>query len=410
MKTFLDIKVNSWAKAAACVTLVVAAPTLFAAPGDLLTTVKVPVGSQSCCGIGIDYDGNTILYTNLSDSTVYKTDFSGADLGNVPLINPDGSPFMGGLNAIAYNFNDGKLYGGAWDGTTNLYKTDLATGVTVLVKANAIPVAHGFIDGLAWDPTDNTLWMSDDVQCNVEHLDLSGNDIGGFDGCAVTGYSNSGLAVSASGRLWYGTNGNGIIFALDTSTNPPTNLGQFASPGDRDEDMVCGPPFTRADGTVVETLLSKDAYNNTFAVIEAAQGDCTPPSQHGRMTGGGSVFQVSRVTHGFGLHCDTKIGANNLEVNWNRNRFHLETLSAATCTDDPKINETPPAAGFDTYKGKGVGRFNGVAGATAEWTFTDAGEPGTGDLAEIVIKDVNGNTVLKVSDRLKRGNHQSHKD
>ena len=60
-------------------------------------------------------------------------------------------------------------------------------------------------------------------------------------------------------------------------------------------------------------------------------------------------------------------------------------------------------------KGKGVGAYNGVSGATAEWTFTDAGEPGKNiDDAKIVIKDVNGNPVLSVTGLLNSGNQQAH--
>ena len=76
--------------------------------------------------------------------------------------------------------------------------------------------------------------------------------------------------------------------------------------------------------------------------------------------------------------------------------------------NDPKITPNPPSANFDTYVGKGTGRYNGVAGATAEWTFTDAGEPGKNDTAKIVIKDVNNVVVLTVSGNLKVGNQQAH--
>ncbi len=265
------------------IVLAASIPMASAAPGDLLKYVTVPVASSSCCGIGIDYDGTNILYTNYLTKTIYKTDYNGANLGSIPLINLDGSAFSGdGLNAIAYNFNNGMLYGGGWS-SDNLYKTDLATGITTLVKADALSgyTSYNFIDGLAWDPTTNTFWMSDDVSVNVRHLDINGNDIGGFTGSAVAGLGlgNSGLAVALDGTLWYGTNGSGQIYRLDTSTNPPTNLGLFTSPGGRDEDMVCGPKYTKPGGTIVETLLSKDAYNNQFAVIEVADGTCVSPAE-----------------------------------------------------------------------------------------------------------------------------------
>jgi len=395
--------------------LVVITVVLTAAPGDLLLTVNEPEPSVTGIGIGVEFlpDGR-VAYTHELDRRVLFTDLSGANLGSLPLLNPDLTPFLGDApNAIAYNAADGMLYAGGF-ASTNLYKIDLTTGVTTLHKANAVPTTFNFVDGLAWDPRDNTFWMSDDVSCDVRHLDAAGNDIGGFDGCVVTGgHVNSGLAVSLDGTLHYGTDGDGLIFALDTTTAPPTNLGQFASPGGRDEDMSCGPAFTKPDGSVVDTLLSQDAYDNFFVVIEMEPGKCVPPFEsNARMTGGGSVIDASvgRVTHGFELHCDATKLPNSLQVNWGGNRFHLESLTSAACSDDPTIGEQPPVAGIDTYKGTGTGRLNGVTGATAEWTFTDAGEPGRADRAAFTIKDANNITVLSVTGVLNQGNHQAHEE
>lgn len=133
-----------------------------------------------------------------------------------------------------------------------------------------------------------------------------------------------------------------------------------------------------------------------------------PPVDKRRMTGGGKFTDGTTVTHGFVLHCDHTRGPNNLQVNWDGNRFHLESLTSAICSDSPGINPGHPPAGFDTYEGTGTGRLNGVSGATAEWTFTDAGEPGNNDFASILIQDENGNTVLDVASTPFKGNHQAH--
>jgi hypothetical protein len=60
--------------------------------------------------------------------------------------------------------------------------------------------------------------------------------------------------------------------------------------------------------------------------------------------------------------------------------------------------------------GSGVGPYNGQPGAKAEWTFTDAGEPGSKDSATITITDANGNVVLRVSGKLEKGNQQAHQN
>ena len=143
-------------------------------------------------------------------------------------------------------------------------------------------------------------------------------------------------------------------------------------------------------------------------------GVLAPPTATGRMTGGGSVFlpNGTRVTHGFEIHCDITDVPNTLEVNWpDANNFHMDTLTSAKCTDDPNINQKPPKSSpFDTFVGTGTGKLNGVAGATIEFTFVDAGEPGTSDTAAYLIKDKDGNTVLTVQPTLlTKGNHQAHK-
>ncbi len=136
----------------------------------------------------------------------------------------------------------------------------------------------------------------------------------------------------------------------------------------------------------------------------------TPVPDGRRMTGGGTIG-AKLATHGMELHCDVTKGPNNLEVNWGTGKkFHLDILYAAVCSDDPAIVPNPPQAGFDTYKGKGSGSYNGVAGATAEWTFTDAGEPGKKDYATIKITDAGSNVVLNASGNLSSGNQQAHKD
>lgn len=140
----------------------------------------------------------------------------------------------------------------------------------------------------------------------------------------------------------------------------------------------------------------------------------------GRMNGGGSILCEDpetgaefRVTHGFELHCAFPEGTapavpNNLEVNWGGGEnFHLTELETAVCTNEPNIEESPPEAGFDTMVATGEGRFNNIPGATIEFTFTDAGEPGTGDFASFLIHDASGTVVLECEAVLEGGNHQA---
>lgn len=223
-----------------------------------------------------------------------------------------------------------------------------------------------------------------------------------------------------------------VVGAVTAALKDPTinDLHLQASPGYETwlssvtPPSYSGPTGVDVNFNIVVTVPAGTPCGDYRFVISAVDksgvnyGDQTviihvPCSVPGRMTGGGSVFtnDNSRVTHGFELKCDKSQTPNNLEVNWGKgNKFHLETLTTASCSDDPAIEPNPPAAGFDTYKGTGTGRYNGAEGATAEWTFTDAGEPGKNDIATIVIKDSSGNIVLSVSGNLNGGNQQAHKE
>jgi len=131
----------------------------------------------------------------------------------------------------------------------------------------------------------------------------------------------------------------------------------------------------------------------------------------GRMTGGGSVFAQdgTRVTHGFELHCASAMQPNNLQINWGKgNRFKLNTLTFAKCSDTQGIGEEKPIAGMDTLKGQGVGQFNGQPGAMVEFEFVDSGEPGLNDSGYVKVIDASGNIVMTASGSLKNGNHQAH--
>ena len=147
-----------------------------------------------------------------------------------------------------------------------------------------------------------------------------------------------------------------------------------------------------------------------FVALAASAGK--PPDCW--MTGGGSIFDADgmveytgRTTHGMVLHCDSR-NPNRLEINWEGNQFHLTSLNAAMCPDTAGIEPNPPGAAFDTFQGMGEGRLNGVPGATISFTFTDAGEPGVNDTAEITIFDPDGWQVLNIAGPLTFGNHQAH--
>jgi len=123
----------------------------------------------------------------------------------------------------------------------------------------------------------------------------------------------------------------------------------------------------------------------------------------GRWTGGGSIFTGSgvRITHGFELHCSTADTPNNLEINFQGNQFHLDSLTSVRCFLD--------SSGIPTITGTGTGHFDGITGYTIAFKFTDAGEPGVNDLASYEITSPANTVVLSSTALLTFGNQQFHK-
>ncbi len=176
--------------------------------------------------------------------------------------------------------------------------------------------------------------------------------------------------------------------------------------------------------TVALLVLSMGLFLTTCLPSDSLAGP--PCRDSGWMTGGGSIFLTSgdyatyggelstdgRVTHGFVLHCRPR-NSDNLQVvnHATGERFHLERVDGAWCSDDPNIFPNPPDANFDTLGGYGSGRCNDNVPCIAEWVFTDGGERGgcLRDTAVIRVWDGDMNRILwEVFGAVDCGNHQAH--
>jgi hypothetical protein len=154
--------------------------------------------------------------------------------------------------------------------------------------------------------------------------------------------------------------------------------------------------------------VTSDFVNEACVFAQTAEGqpfhtdpseDCdqlevviSPSPIEGRITGGGNVFMEdgSKVTRGLELHCDRR-APNNLEVNFHASgdKFHLDNqaeLLFAECLDFPELlQDPPPGTPFDTFIGKGMGKYNNETGAVACFVLVDDGEPGTTDMMAVQV-------------------------
>ena len=266
------------------------APQVQGAVGDTLAVVTVPVPSPSCCGIGIAVDCEdppNLYYTNSYDPNLHKMDSTGFDLGSVPLVDTaTGAPISFG--AIAWDNGRGVLWGGtdSAGSPVSVYSIDPSTGFATYLFT-AVSGGFGFTDGLAYDGSDDTIYVSDDVSTVIDqHSASTGAHIRTFTPTDAGGNplgSISGVLVGAGDLLYLGQNGAGQIIQVKKSDG--SYIGQFASPGGRDEDLECDvvsfPGLT--------AIWSKDAYNNTVTAIEVEPDTCA--------CGGGGELTVPFDVH-----------------------------------------------------------------------------------------------------------------
>ncbi|MBI4932051.1 MAG: hypothetical protein HY841_14940, partial [Bacteroidetes bacterium] len=234
--------------------------------GTQLAQITVPVLSTSCCGIGVEVDCNgNLYYTNTYSAFLYKIDMYGTLLGTVPLTDvSSGAPISFG--AISWDNNRQKF----WAGTDNsgspasVYLIDPATGMsTFQFTSPNSPI--GFIDGIAYDPSDSTVWVSDDVNMGIDHFRDNGTYLGVL--YPAVGSSISGV-VAGNGVLFLGQDGNGQIVKVTKTTG--SFISSFFTPGGRDEDLACD----NINFAPKLALWSKDSYNNTITAIEVDTGTC----------------------------------------------------------------------------------------------------------------------------------------
>jgi len=150
------------------------------------------------------------------------------------------------------------------------------------------------VDGLAWDPADDTLYYSPDVDCNVYQFGLGtgGQALGGLlntvtpennageSDCAVSGVAIGANLGDGTGTLYIGRNGQSEIRRINKSTG--AFISTFATTHGRVEDLVCD-PVTYAP---LEAILAKDAYGGPildptnlpfYEAFEVEVGTCPLP-------------------------------------------------------------------------------------------------------------------------------------
>ena len=155
-----------------------------------------------------------------------------------------------------------------------IYSIDLRTGeAQELFAADAMPTpGKPYCDGLAWDPLNDTIYMSSDVSNTVYHYTSQGKRLRTLtvpSDCFVAGVSgNSGIVVVGP-HLFLACNGDARIFEVRPSNGKVVR--SFSSGAERAENLECD---RTTFGPNLSVVWTKDAFQPRFIALETPPGSC----------------------------------------------------------------------------------------------------------------------------------------
>ena len=272
----IAIVTNSW-KSLVCSICLLFPVLALAAPGDLLTELLTPVPSPTGTAIGIAadcQDPTTLIYTHTGTAMLHMMDSLGAAIGGPIPITDSASGAPVSIGAIQWDQTRSMLWGGtdSAGSPVSVYLIDPVTGVATFQFVTA-SAGIGFTDGIGFDGSTDTVYVSDDVSSVIDEHDANSPwglvrtmtplDAGG----APLG-SLSGVLVGKGDLLYVGRNGLETVDQIRKSDG--TFLGSFAVAGFRAEDMECD----LNSFAPMEAIWVKDAFNDMVAAFEVEEGTC----------------------------------------------------------------------------------------------------------------------------------------
>ena len=252
--------------------------------GTLVATVTLP--DNGGCSVGGTFDG--INYVTIQSGCfsnvlqVYRPPFGDGPATLVTakrIIDPvSNQPVM--ISAVAWDPKRQKLWGAM---ANAVYLIDPGEGAEAVATFQFIPGVLGsyLVDGLAYDPTDDTLYYAPDSNPNVYHFSLGGgneplgtlmNILAPKNPDGQTHYDISGIVVGAGDTLYIGRNGGEVARIDLVDKNTGEFISSFATTFERVEDLTCDPSTHAAVGK--DTILAKDAFNALYEAFEAEPGTC----------------------------------------------------------------------------------------------------------------------------------------
>lgn len=238
--------------------------------GQTLRMINVPVPAPFGLGVSIASDCNAnLFYTNYLVPELYRISPTGALHDSVFLHTASGAPVH--IDEICWDQTRLLLWG-VEDVTFRIFLVNPSNGLCTpqfmgLVQNPPIRVS----DGLAFDPTDGTLWHSPDVSDSIAHFTTGGVYLGSIVPRGPTGSPDrdvSGIVVGANNRMYVGHDGQGRITVINKLTG--AWIRDLVTLPGRVQGMECD-AMNFAPNVV---LWVKNGFNNTLTALQLDSGSC----------------------------------------------------------------------------------------------------------------------------------------
>jgi protocatechuate 3,4-dioxygenase beta subunit len=354
------------------------AGTAGAATGDLVGTVHFSQDCGSGLGVGLAYDGAGHLWVSCYAST---PDLLRADAGTGVV--DQTYNITNGLGSLAYDATRNGIWagwgGGQPAGTVMFIQLDGTKSVSGSNIAFSAPqdVVCGLDDGLGYDASDDSLYISDDCSSVIHQHTTLGVPIRDipFSGA---GCYNSGVAIGGD-LLFEGSDGCSHVWVVNKTTLAPAFDFNTAVAGDanfRDEGLTCDTQTFAP----IQVMWSKEAYSpNRAAAFEIPNDTCgiggQPPGGPGppatlTLTPETATNQVG-VEHCVTAHVTDADGAPVPDVTVDFSVSGANSASGQATTDangDATFCYTGTNAGVDTITATAEGGSNPSDTATKKYT------------------------------------------
>lgn len=244
------------------------------APGDAVRNISGAYSQPCSINVGIAFDGTNLLmscYNHPTLDVLSTTD--GSLVGTLTV------PGVAGVGAMAYDAANGTIWICTDPFNYGSARVAEYDPVTQSVLRSFLPPT-GCADGLAYDGTDGTLYMSWDVEAYVHHVDPStGTQIRQVEVRSLMGgfYGSSGIATGGP-SIFLANNGGSQIWEAPKDFSSSSLFATFPR---RIEDLECDDVTFAPD---IAVIWQQDAYDRLINAFEIPAGACP--------FGGGGTIEV----------------------------------------------------------------------------------------------------------------------